>query len=112
MARQELISVNFFDSLCSKRFRTFFFLCSETKRKRLQGRLNFGHMSISCFSKSDRVMRLNKSHAAKLCKEKLCFSRRTVFLFSNGSADCVSMGNEQPECGSLHLPRISYIGIT
>ena len=77
MARHELISVNFFDSLCSKRFRTFFFLCSETKRKRLQGRLNFGR--ISCFSKSDRVMRINKLHAAKLCEENFVFQDEQFF---------------------------------
>ena len=59
MARHE-ISVNFFDSLlCSKRFRTFFFFAPKRNGNACLTQANFGHMSISCFAKSDRVMRLN-----------------------------------------------------
>ena len=52
-------------------------------------------------------MQLNFAKKTLIFEEKQLF-----FLFSNGSADCVSMGNELLECGSPHLPRISYITIT
>ena len=65
MARHELISVNIFCNLPSKRFGASFFFAPKPNENACYAGYIFGRMSISCFSKkSDRVSPVTE----KLCR--------------------------------------------